>query len=199
MLLDIVVIVLRETLEASVLIGMLLCVSRASHIRFSWLCAAFVLGAAGAFIYAINLAAISESFDYAGQEVINAGLQFAIYGLLVTIIAVQYAAPASGGLPLMVLMASAVAIAITREGSELIVFYSGFLQAGDSLLTAATGGFIGLAVGMSAGAIVYYSLVSQHMPLARTIYTSVLALISIAWCFRQAIGRWSTGHISVIL
>ncbi len=178
MLLDIVVIVLRETLEASILIGVLLCVSRTSHIRFSWLWAAFVLGAAGAFIYAINLAAISELFDYVGQEVINAGLQFAIYGLLVTIIAVQYAGPARGSLPLKVLMAVAVALAITREGSELIVFYSGFLQSGDSLLTAATSGFIGLAVGMSAGAIVYYGLVSQPMPLARTIYTSILALVA---------------------
>ncbi len=178
MLLDIVVIVLRETLEASILIGVLLCVSRTSQLGFSWLWPALVFGAAGAFIYAINLAGISELFDYAGQEIINAGLQLAIYGLLAAIIGIQFSAPASGRLSLKVLMAVAVAIAVTREGSELFVFYSGFLQSGDSLLTATTSGFIGLAVGMSAGALVYYSLAGQKMPLLRTLYTIVLALVA---------------------
>ena len=178
MLLDIVVIVLRETLEASILVGVLLCVSRMTNIGFSWLWLALTAGATGAFLYAINLGSISEMFDYVGQEIISAALQFVIYSLLVVIIAIQFSGRHDAGLLLKGLMIAAVAVAVTREGGELFVFYSGFLQSGDSLLTAATSGFIGLAVGMSAGAIVYYSLVSQNPARSRTLYTVVLALVA---------------------
>jgi high-affinity iron transporter len=178
MLLDIVVIVLRETLEASILVGVLLCVSRMTNIGFSWLWLALAAGATGAFLYAINLGSISEMFDYVGQEIISAALQIVIYGLLVVIIAIQFSEHNDAAHWLKGLMIAAVAVAVTREGGELFVFYSGFLQSGDSLLTAATSGFIGLAVGMSAGAIVYYSLVSQNPVLSRTFYTLVLALVA---------------------
>lgn len=178
MLLDIVVIVLRETLEASILVGVLLCVSRTTGLGFSWLWIALSFGAIGAYFYAINLGSISELFDYVGQEIISAALQFIIYALLVMILAMQFSDRTEAGLLLKVLMIAAVAIAITREGGELFVFYSGFLQSGDSMLTAATSGFIGLAVGMSAGAIVYYSLASHNLALARTLYSGVLALVA---------------------
>ncbi|MEQ8535374.1 MAG: hypothetical protein RIB86_26185, partial [Imperialibacter sp.] len=63
-------------------------------------------------------------------------------------------------------------------GSELFVFYTAFLQQTGSVLQAATSGFIGLAIGMSAGAIGYYALVTQKASRARFCYALTLTLIA---------------------
>lgn len=178
MLLDIVVIVLRETLEASILVGVLLFVSRSADMGFSWLWKAVLIGALGALLYALNLGVISELFDDVGQEVVNALMQYIVYAALVLIIGVQFVYSAPLASTFKTLMIVAVAVAITREVGELFVFYSGFLSSEDRLLSAATSGFIGLAVGMSAGAIVYYSLVGQAHRRSLVLHTTVLSLVA---------------------
>ena len=75
------------------------------------------------------------------------------------------------------LMVATVALAMVREGSELFVFYTAFLSQTGSALQAATSGFIGLSVGMSAGVIGYYSLVTQKPNIARIFQAVLLALI----------------------
>ena len=72
MLLNIIIIVLRETLEASILISVMLSISKTNGIAISWLSLALLAGIVGGFLYAINLATISELLDYVGQEVTNA-------------------------------------------------------------------------------------------------------------------------------
>lgn len=178
MLLDIVIIVLRETLEASVLIGVLLSVSRHSGNRLVWVFPSLVLGAVGALIYALNLGAISEWFDYAGQEVINGSMQYIIYALLGSIVYALFAPEEFRQKYLLGLMIMTVAMAMVREGSELIVFYQAFLVQAGSVLQATTSGFIGLTVGMSAGVIGYYALVTQNATNARLFHAAVLILIA---------------------
>lgn len=155
MLLNIIVIVLRETLEASVLISLLLAIGQRSRLGLAWLLPALALGFVGAAIYAWNLRAISEWFDYVGQEVVNAALQYSIYICLLVVCAWRDKLSAVW---LLVLMSLTVVLAITHEGGELVVFYSGFLQAGEPWLNAATSGFIGLAIGLSVGVLCFYLL-----------------------------------------
>lgn len=177
MLLDIVVIVLRETLEASVLIGVLLSLSQHAQLRIGWLPVAFVLGLPGAWIYGANLHIVSDWFEYTGQEVVNAGLQYLIYSQLLLILAFWKFDTVVRRRGLIIMMSIVVATAIIREGSELFVFYAGFLQSGGDLLNAFTSGFIGLAIGMSVGAICYYLLVA--MPMSRAHYFHALLLVLI--------------------
>lgn len=177
MLLDIVVIVLRETLEASILIGVLLSIGRQEHIEIYWVFVALIVGGISAIVYALNLGVISELFDYFGQEIINALMQYLIYCVLVMIIAAQYM-DAKFSNNLKGLMVVAVSLALTREGGELFVFFSGFFQSDESILSVMTGGFIGLAVGLSAGAIAYYSLAIYAGNRARTVHTVVLVFVA---------------------
>lgn len=177
MLLDIVVIVLRETLEASVLIGVLLSLSQHAQIGFAWLFAALVVGLLGAWFYGSNLDIISDWFEYTGQEVVNAALQYFIFLQLLMIVALQTCVTQRSRRALLLMMSVVVATAIVREGSELFVFYAGFLQSGGDLLNAFTSGFIGLAIGMSVGAISYYYLVTRSAAKASSFHALMLVLI----------------------
>ena len=178
MLLNIIVIVLRETLEASILISVMLSIGRHYRLGISWLFIALVAGLIGATFYALNLGSISDMFDYVGQEVVNASLQYTIYCFLLVICVAQYHGSSKCVRHLPMLMGAAVAIAIVREGGELVVFYSGFLQAGANFSNAATSGFIGLAIGMSAGALCFYALAALSSLQVRKAHAISLCLIA---------------------
>ena len=75
-------------------------------------------------------------------------------------------------------MALTVAIALVREGGELVVFYSGFLQGNTSLTSAVTSGFIGLALGLSAGVVFYYGVILLPEIEVRRTLTLLLSLIA---------------------
>ncbi len=177
MLLDIVVIVLRETLEASVLIGVLLSLSQRAALDYWWLALALLGGALGAWAYGANLGAISDWFDYTGQELVNAVLQYCIYLQLLAVAVLQYFPGRGPRRCLQVLLVTAVTSAVIREGSELFVFYFGFMQGGGEFASALTSGFIGLAIGLSAGAIAYFFCVSRRASSARLVHAFLLALI----------------------
>lgn len=178
MLLDIIVIVLRETLEASILIAVLLSVSQNQGIKFSWVPITLLAGLIGGIVYGRSLGVISDWFDYAGQEVFSAGLQLSAYVLICMLIPLQWQqAPSCKGL-MRFLMSVIVFTALIREGGELYIFYSGFLQKEEIILRALTSGFVGLSVGLSVGALVYYALVVRELSKANAIHAVVLTLVA---------------------
>ena len=79
MFLNSVVIVLREVLEAAVLVSALLALARSVHLGQRWLWLALPLAAIGVALYASFLAVITDALDGAGQEVLNASLQAGVY------------------------------------------------------------------------------------------------------------------------
>jgi high-affinity iron transporter len=178
MLLDIIVIVLRETLEASILIAVLLSVSLSQGIKFRWVPLALLLGGFGAFGYGSCLGLISEWFDYAGQEVCSAALQLLVYSMICFLIPLQWQSAARFKHLLVVLMTAIVCLAVIREGGELYVFYSGFLQKDGVLLRAITSGFIGLSIGCSVGAIVYFCLAIGNQAKAKKLHGLILSLVA---------------------
>jgi len=178
MLLNIIVIVLRETLEASILISILLSISQQYKLSLGWLPVALLAGLIGAVFYALNLGQISEWFDYVGQEVVNALMQYVVYAGLAIVGVVQYQSRLTWHSRLPLFMSLAVAFAVVREGSELVIFYSGFLEGGATLSHAATSGFIGLAIGLSAGALCFYGLQSMRHQSARKVHLALLTMIA---------------------
>ena len=101
MLLNSVVIVLREALEAALMISILLALSRILDIRVRWVAVAIVLGVLSAALYGASLSAISDLFDGVGQEIANATLQFLVFPLLVYCLywLSRHQQPASAALP----------------------------------------------------------------------------------------------------
>ena len=70
MLLTNVVLVLREMLEAALIVSVLLAWSVLHDGGRGWIRSALATGIAGAAVYAANAATVSEWFDYVGMEIV---------------------------------------------------------------------------------------------------------------------------------
>lgn len=158
MLLDTVIIILREVLEASLLAGLLLAISQMSGLGKRWLIGSLVFGLSGAAVYATNLNWISEQFDYRGQELTNSLLQIMIFLLAANVIArshmVQLGKPGAPGL--RIAMGAVIALAIVREFSEILLYLQGFANNQGQLYSVLAGSIIGAAIGLSIGIVFYY-------------------------------------------
>jgi len=176
-LLNSVIIVLREVLEAALLITVLLASARFLQIRNRWVIAALIAGLIGAATYGYLLGPVSELFDGVGQEVCNAMLQFCAFLLLAAIlfeIPRRVARPDRSAATLVSLLVITVAVALTREGAEILVYVSGFWGTSDLLSAVAIGSVIGACVGCSVGVLIYYLLLAQ--PIRYALPTAVVLL-----------------------
>lgn len=170
MLLSSVILVLQETLEAALLISVLMAISRQIRLTIIWFPWGLFVGGALSYLYATKMQLVSEWFDYAGQEVVNAFLHamiaLAIIILFWAIFKIRPAAQTANGTNkkfhvFLFQLCAVVAVTMTmaREGSELLVYLGGFIQQGDKLQTVLTGSGIGFCIGVSAGSLLYYALV----------------------------------------
>lgn len=183
MLLTSVVLVLQETLEAAVLVSVLaaLCLRLGGRVR--WMPWGMAAGGVLAMLYAINMRAVSEWFDYVGQEIVNATLQ-ALVAIALVMLARgmgalgRPAAPGQRGPRLTGLAALALALAVTREGSEILVYLGGFVGQEDKLPAVLVGGAIGFGIGASVGLLIFYGLFSLRGRAAVVVPLALLALFA---------------------
>lgn len=190
MLVNSVIIVLREVLEAALMVSVLLAVSRPLQLRVNWLTTGLLLGLVGAVAYGLSIHRISELFEGVGQEVVNALLQCGAFASLVVsgfLIARQKCEPYQGGRILQVAMATAIVLTVSGEGAELLVFVSGFVQMSDFLSNVGLGSLVGAAIGYSVGVLFYYFLLSLEARRALWISLVLLTLIA-SGIIRQATG-----------
>ncbi len=75
-------------------------------------------------------------------------------------------------------MGAIVGLAVVREGAEIFLFYSAYWHDTSVFLRMVTSGFMGLMIGVSAGALCYYLLVSLQRTYARRIQLIVLSLMA---------------------
>ena len=171
MLLNSVILVLQETLEAALLVSVLLVISNQQWNRVAWVSIGVSGGLVLSFSYASNMLEISEWFDYVGQEIVNASLQILASLLVVVCTWALFKSrqfDARGGpaqknrfTSLFIFCAAvAVALVITREGSETLIYLGGFLGQKEYFQTVMTGSAIGFSIGMSLGILLYYGLMS---------------------------------------
>ena len=181
MLLTSVVLVLREVLEAALLFSLLMALSKRLGISWRWVSVALIVGLLGAAIYGFNIDIVSEWFVGVGQEVVNAFLQIVIYALLCLL--ATFAARYSRGFVvpealLTMLMGASVALAIVREGAEIMIYLSAFVQLPDQLTSVLAGSAIGAGIGVSVGAVFYYALLNLGRRAAIIIGAVLLTLVA---------------------
>jgi high-affinity iron transporter len=184
------IIVFREVLEAALIVGIVMAASRGAAGRERWVVGGILAGVLGALGVAAGAGAISEAAAGIGQELFDATILFAAVGMLgwhniwmsrhgrdLAAHAVQLGnAVRSGAEPLWAL-GFAVALAVLREGSEVVLFLYGIALAGQGGAVAMIlGGCVGLALGAAAGIAIYWGLVSIPMRLLFTV-TSWLVLL----------------------
>lgn len=162
MLLNAVIIILREVIEASLIISLFLAFSQIFNHSRAWLLKALCLGVISAAIYAVNIGVVSQWFDGVGQEVINASIQIIIYLVLLTflIIAMRPDSQLNKSL-LTAMMMTGVIFATVREGSEIIIYIHGFVTVPELFQSVLLGSAIGAGIGISIGVCIYYILLNM--------------------------------------
>jgi high-affinity iron transporter len=184
-------VVFREVLEAALIVCVILAATKGVRTSKRFITAGILAGIVGAVLVAVFTGEIAGSFQGNGQEFFGAAVMFTVVGLLGWhIIWMQKhgrelvgdmrkigAQVVSGEKPLIVL-ASVVALAVLREGSEIVLFLTGMLQSGDSMVTVASGLGVGLAFGVLAGVVLYWGFV--RLPLNTLFSATNILLIMIA-------------------
>ena len=183
MLLTSVIIVLREVLEASLLVSILLALSGVLGMSRRWVGWSLGIGLTGAFAYSLGVAVISDWFDGVGQEVTSAALQFLIYLLLLLFILLVMRGTGSRRMnarQLMLVMAAMVSLAVTREGFEVIVYMQGYVNELPRFLNMLVGAVVGASIGISIGALVYYLVSGLSYRKALIVGLGLLSLVGAA-------------------
>lgn len=186
------VIVFRETLEAALIVSIVLAASKGIEGRTRWVAAGVLAGLLGALVVAFFAGELSELFGGVGTEIFNASvLLIAVLMLawhqiwmgthgaeLASESAAAARAVGEGAKPLSAL-AIICAIAVLREGSETVLFLYGIAIDGE--LTAAQlaeGGVLGAAAAAVAGGLFYAGLLRVPLKQIFRVTGIILLLLS---------------------
>lgn len=167
------IIVFREVIEAGIIVGILLAVTKGVPGRGRWVAAGVSAGIAGAALLAVFADQVSNALAGIGQELFNASVlaiavvMLAWHNIWMARHGRQLAAQmkevaeevAKGSRPLAA-VAVVVAVAVLREGSEIVLFlYSLVVAGGSSAWGLVAGGLIGLMLGCVVTILTFLSLV----------------------------------------
>ena len=164
-------LVFREVLEAALVVGIVAAATRGVASRARWIGSGIALGITGAVVVAICAGWIADALGGSGQEWFNATVLLAAVAMIGWHVvwmskhgrelAMQMQAVGrdvtSGARPMTALMA-VVAIAVLREGSEVVLFGYGLFASGSSLPSMAFGALFGLMLGIGLGVAMYVGL-----------------------------------------
>lgn len=202
------IIVFREVLEAGLIIGIIAAVTRGVAGRTLWISGGVAAGIAGACLVAFFVQALSAAFEGAGQDVFNAAV-LGIAALMLlwhnfwmaqhgreTAAALKKTGEAiSNNQAGLASLGIVVAVAVLREGSEVVLFLYGLAAGGDEgWLALAAGGFGGLIVGALAGVLVFAGLIALPVRQLFRATTAIIALLA-AGMAAQVVGFLQQGGL----
>ena len=164
-------IVFREVLEAALIISIVLAATRGVTNRSYWIVGGVLAGMVGSVVVANITDQIAIAFEGIGQELFNIFILLAAVVMLawhniwmakhaheLTVYMKKVAKDvASGSLP-MYFLATAVGLAVLREGSEIVLFMYGLAASGSEHSSIFLGAVSGVALGALFGFLLYKGL-----------------------------------------
>jgi len=169
-------LVFREVLEAALIVSIVAAATRGVRWRGGWIGGGIALGVVGAGLVALFANGIAEAMSGMGQEWFNAMVLLAAVAMIGWHViwmsrhgrelALQMkevgSAVSSGSRPLTALLV-VVAIAVLREGSEVVLFGYGLVASGSSAGALMLGGLLGILAGVGVGFAMYFGLLKIPM------------------------------------
>ncbi len=166
------IIVFREVLEISLILGVIFAATRGLDRRGPWIGAGLVAGLLGSGIVAVSAGAISSALSGIGQELFDSAVLLTAASLIAWCVVwmKRHAMHLSerlrdvgqsvveGRTPHYVL-AVVVAVTMLREGAEIVLMTYGVILTGLPVASVVTGAALGLGVGSLVGAALYFGLV----------------------------------------
>ncbi|MDQ6922782.1 MAG: FTR1 family protein [Pseudomonadota bacterium] len=190
-MLGIGVLILREVLEASLIVSVVYAATRGTPGRGRWVGLGVAAGVVGALLVAAFAGAIASAVSGIGQEVFNAGVLLAAVVMigwhavwmsshgkaLVTKLKSVGSEVSVGHRPLAALLV-VVAIAVLREGSESVLFVYAQAANGSDLIDLAAGVSAGVLGGAAIGLALYLGLLRIPMRYFFTATNWLLLLVA---------------------
>lgn len=195
------VIVFRETIEAGLIIGIVLAVTRTIPARTRYIAGGFVVGLLGAGVVALFAGALAGAFEGVGQEIFNA----AVLAIAVVMLGWHNVWMAQQGREMsenlrrlgkevslgtrsLLALATVVAIAVLREGSEVVLFFYGILLSSREGAASLLGGAsLGLVAGAGISLLAYAGLLG--IPVRHLFrVTGILIALMAAGMAAQSVG-----------
>ena len=186
------IIVFREALEAGLIVGIVLAATEGVIGRGRWIAGGMAAGLAGAGLVAVFAAVLSDAFEGTGQEVFTAAiLGFAVVMLSWHIVWMskhsremaaelrQVGQAVRLGQRSLAALAVVVAVAVMREGSEVVLFLFGIAAASHTApLAMAGGGVAGLALAGGVSWLLYRGLVAIPIRHLFRVTNALIALLA---------------------
>jgi high-affinity iron transporter len=170
-MLGVALLVFREVLEAALIISIIAAATRGVSRRGLFIGGGVGLGVIGALLVAGFAGVIAEAVGGAGQELFNASV------LLVAVVMIGWhvvwmsshgrelvremqsvGGAVKAGSSSLSLLLVVVALAVLREGSEVVLFLYGMSASGTGVAGMAIGGVLGLVGGVAMGFALYFGL-----------------------------------------
>ncbi|MDQ7003416.1 MAG: FTR1 family protein [Ghiorsea sp.] len=190
-MLSALIIVFREVLEMSIVLGMLFAATKGVAGANKAILTGAGLGLLGAFAFAIFMDEVENAMDGAGEFVFNA-IVLGIASILLAWTVVWMSkhgremsqrikqvgeSVADGSTPMIGLMIIALA-AVMREGGEAVFFLFGVMQVEDDPQAMLIGGLFGLLAGGALGLVLYQGLIRIPMKHVFSVMGGLLILLA---------------------
>jgi high-affinity iron transporter len=188
---SIALVIFREVLEISLLLGVLLAATRGVRNRAQWVWFGLAAGIAGSIATAFFAKSIANAFEGMGQEVLNASILL-VAAVLIGWTAVWMSGHArqmtqefkalgqaviQGKKPLYTL-AIVVALSVLREGAEIVMFTYSALVTGEPVANLLVGVLCGSLSGAALGLIIYFGLMKIPTRQIFAVTTWMLVVLS---------------------
>ena len=205
-------IVFREVVEAGLIVGVVLAVTQGIAGRNLLVAAGVGAGLIGASIVAAFAGVLAEMFGGNGQELFNAGvlilavimlgwhnIWMARHGREIADEMYAVGRSVSSGTKPPSALAVVVAVAVLREGAEVVLFLYGIIVSNNETgWSVALGGLLGLLAGAALSALTYVGLI--QIPARRVFQvTSALIALMAAGMAAQAIAFLAQADIATAL
>jgi high-affinity iron transporter len=184
------IIVFREVLEASLVVGIVLAASRGVPRRGAWVGGGVAAGILGAALVALFADLLAAAVNGTGQELFNAAILFTAVAMLgwhniwmnrhgreLAAVAVTLGRAVAGGSRPLYALALVVGIAVLREGSEVVLFLYGIAIASGGL-GMLPGGLLGLGGGVVVGSLIYLGLLAVPLHRLFTVTSWLILLLA---------------------
>jgi len=186
------IIVFREMIEAGLIVGIVLAVTKGVPQRGLWVGLGLGGGIIGAGLLALFANAVSSALAGMGQELFNA----AVLAVAVVMLAWHNIWMARhgremaqelkavgndvrGGSQSLAALALVVGIAVLREGSEVVLFlYGVMIQGGETGMSMLIGSLMGLALGGGVSLLTYFGLAKIPPRLLFGVTTTLITFLA---------------------
>lgn len=205
-------IVFREVIEAGLIVGIVLAAAKSIPGRGRVVTLGVIAGVAGACVVAAFAGQLSQLFAGSGQEVFQASVLLAAVLMLgwhnvwmashgrelASEARALGSAVREGSRPLAAL-GVVVAIAVLREGSEVVLFLFGIAATGSTSAPAmAVGGGLGLAAGAAVAALIYAGLLAVPAGRLLSVTGWLITLLAAGMASQAVAFLQQAGYLNVL-